>query len=343
MSIFNQRQGKQGRSRARLHPLLELLEHRVVLSTFRVNTTLDTVAVNLKTGRDAGRDISLRSAIMAADSKGGSNTIIVPAGTFTLTIPPASGALSSAGELALKGDIKIKGAGSTGTIIDGNHLDRVFDILGGNVTVSNLTIENGVATQGAGLLNSGGRVTLSSVLITHNSAVGDPGQRGGDGSGGGTTGGNGANGTDGGLAEGGGVFNAAGSLSIVKSTISSNAARGGNGGNGGSGGFGGGAIGTDGGNGQTGTGGNGGSGGEGGNGLGGGIFNAPGATLTMTGTTISMNAAAGGEGGLGGAGFLGSGGNGGDDADGFVGNGGAGFGERRRRRCRWNRAGRWAL
>ena len=45
------------------------LETRVVLSTFMVNTTLDTDAVNLTTGKDASGHISLRSAIQAANSK----------------------------------------------------------------------------------------------------------------------------------------------------------------------------------------------------------------------------------------------------------------------------------
>ena len=52
-------------------PRLEHLEPRIALSTFHVNTTLDTVAVNLRTGKDAAGHISLRSAIMAADAKGG--------------------------------------------------------------------------------------------------------------------------------------------------------------------------------------------------------------------------------------------------------------------------------
>src|SRR3982751_2774381 len=59
-------------------PRLETLEDRVVMSTFQVNTTLDTVSVDLRTGRDATGHISLRSAIMAADAKGGSNTIKLP-------------------------------------------------------------------------------------------------------------------------------------------------------------------------------------------------------------------------------------------------------------------------
>ena len=70
MSSFDkQRQGDDRRQAKRSRPRLEVLEHRVVLSTFKVNTTLDTVAVNLKTGKDASGHISLRSAIMAADAR----------------------------------------------------------------------------------------------------------------------------------------------------------------------------------------------------------------------------------------------------------------------------------
>ena len=49
-------------------PRFEGLEGRVLLATFKVNTTLDTQAVNLRNGKDATGHISLRSAIMAADS-----------------------------------------------------------------------------------------------------------------------------------------------------------------------------------------------------------------------------------------------------------------------------------
>ena len=45
-------------------------------------------AVNLKSGKDASGHVSLRrSAIMAANAKPSSDTIIVPSGTFLLTIP----------------------------------------------------------------------------------------------------------------------------------------------------------------------------------------------------------------------------------------------------------------
>ena len=320
------RTGNAKRESTRTRPTLEALEQRLQLSTFRVNTTLDTVAVNLHNGKDSSGHISLRSAIMAADAHGGSNKIIVPAGTFTLTIPGANEDASATGDLDVKGKITIKGASSTGTIVNGNQLDRVFQVLSGTVSISKLTIEDGRAAQGAGILNSGGRVTLSSVRIVNNTAVGGAGLNGADGSGGGAVGGNGGAGTSGALAEGGGILNAAGSLSISNSTISSNLAVGGAGGNGGGGGFGGGAIGAAGTNGQGGIGGNGGAAGAGGAGMGGGIFNSPGANLSIVGTTISLNSAVGGEGGRGGDGFLGSGGNGGSDLNGNVGSGGSGTG-----------------
>ena len=62
-----------------VRPRLERLEARVVLSTFKVNTLLDTVAVDLKTGKDASGHIALRSAIQAANSRPNSDTIIYPA------------------------------------------------------------------------------------------------------------------------------------------------------------------------------------------------------------------------------------------------------------------------
>ena len=58
---------RQGEVR-RLCAAVEALEGRVVLATFHVNTFADTVAVNLKTGRDSTNHVSLRSAIMAADA-----------------------------------------------------------------------------------------------------------------------------------------------------------------------------------------------------------------------------------------------------------------------------------
>ena len=320
------RPAKRGR---RLCPLGEGLEQRLVLSTFQVNSLLDTVAVNLKSGKDSSGHITLRSAIMAADAKGGSNTIKLPSGTITLTIAGADEDASATGDLDIKGNLTIKGKGAGTTIVDGNNLDRVFQVLSGKVTISNLTIQHGrvVADGGGGLLNSGGGVALSSVQILNNTSIG---LAGGDGINGGSglAGGAGGLGTAG---EGGGIFNAAGSLKIANSTIASNRAFGGVGGSGGSGGFAGGNNGGSGANGQTGRGGNGGAGGAGGDGLGGGVFNAAGASLSLSGVTFAADRSVGGIGGVGGSGNIGAGGAGGPKVvapgvggDGFGGAGGVG-------------------
>ena len=85
MSGAPTRSGDVRRRRTRVHPILEVLERRQVLSTFHVNTLLDTLAVNLQTGGDASGHISLRSAIMAANSSVGADTITVPAGAIILS------------------------------------------------------------------------------------------------------------------------------------------------------------------------------------------------------------------------------------------------------------------
>ena len=139
----------------RRRPILECLEERIQLSTFRVNTTLDTVAVNFKNGKDSTGHISLRSAIMAADTHKGSNTIIVPAGTFTLTIPGANEDASATGDLDVKGNVIIKGAGSGSTTVNGNSLDRVFEVLSGNVTIQKLSIVGGAGPGRGGPIESG--------------------------------------------------------------------------------------------------------------------------------------------------------------------------------------------
>ncbi len=100
MNKNRQRAQKRPVNRARVD--IELLEGRVVLSTFHVNTLLDTTAVSLKTGKDATGHVSLRSALQAANARPNADVIILPAGTITLSI-------TGTGENnAAKGDLDIK-------------------------------------------------------------------------------------------------------------------------------------------------------------------------------------------------------------------------------------------
>jgi hypothetical protein len=266
------RQDESKRRTTSSRPSLERLEHRVTPSTFHVNTLLDTDAVSLKTAKDSSGHVSLRSAIMAADAHGGSNKIILPACTFTLTLAPTGEDNGATGDLDITANIAIQGRGAGSTIIDGKNLDRVIQVQSGTVPITGVTIQHGlVVGEGGGILNGGGRLTLSSVVVANNVSQGAPGS---------------GPGGAGGAGEGSGIFNAAGSLSLVKTTIASNQEIGGTG-----------AAGTAMG---LGTGTAGGPGGPGGPGEGGGVFNAAGATVTVNGTTFSSDEAVGGAGGLGG-------------------------------------------
>ena len=318
---------QDARRRVRFLPRGEELETRLVLSNFRVNTTLDTVAVNLKNGKDASGHISLRSAIQAANARPSADTILLPKGTITLSIAGSGEDNSASGDLDIAGTLTIRGKNASQTIIDGDGLDRDFQVFFGNVKISGVTIQDGAADQGGGLLNSGGNVTLSSVVIKNNFAAGTPGIDGAQGHEGiQGAGGNGVDGTDGGNAFGGGIFNAAGSLSLSKCTITSNFALGGNGGDGGAGGIGEAAGGGAGVNGHASVGGSGGAGGGGGAGRGGGVYNAVGASLVLSATTFSNNGAVGGQGGQGGSGGDGDGSAGGNDNGAGAGAGGSGSG-----------------
>jgi hypothetical protein len=291
-----------------------VLESRLVPSTFTVNTFADTTAVNLITGQDSSGNISLRSALMAANNLGGSNTIDLPAGTYNLTIPPSglSGDAAS-GDLDVMNDLTLVGTGIyliNASVVAQNG-DRGFHIYAPYVVnFTSIAVSGGQASQGAGIYNAG-TLTLSYGDITSNQASGAVGTQGGDG-------------------EGGGIYNAAsGVLTLTSSTqVWGNNALGGNG-----------AAGTDG---AASTssgvpGGNGTDGGNGGRGLGGGIYNDGGEVTLLSGSQVVGNHATGGSGGNGGAGGQGftgqvptnapvsNGGNAGNGGSGGVGEGGGIF------------------
>ncbi len=117
-------------------------------STFTVNTTADENDANKVPG-----DLSLREAIIQSNATPGPNTIIVPAGTYTLTIPGSGETGGQTGDLDVTNSVTIQGAGSGSTIVNGNQLDRVLYVLGSGSTVPTVSI-SGVTIQGgrAGLL-----------------------------------------------------------------------------------------------------------------------------------------------------------------------------------------------
>ena len=95
---------------------------------------------------DNGAPGQLRT-LMSAAAFG--DTIIIPAGTITLTGASGENANAS-GDLDINIDLTIQGAGAGITILDGGGIDRVFEIFdSATVIISGVTIRNGNAGGGA--------------------------------------------------------------------------------------------------------------------------------------------------------------------------------------------------
>jgi hypothetical protein len=127
-----------------------------VLATFTVTNTNDS---------GAG---SLRQAIIDANNTSGTDTIIIPTGTYVLT----------SGKLDINDDVIITGADAATTIIDGNANDRVFETNGSiTVTMSGLAIQNGRASgNGAGVfVDNSSILNLSDAILTNNDGTGGDG------------------------------------------------------------------------------------------------------------------------------------------------------------------------
>ena len=145
--------------------------------TFTVNDTADGVDAIPGDGTcaTAAGTCTLRAAIQEANANAGLDTIMVPGGTYLLTIAGQGEDGAATGDLDIKDDLTITGAGADSTILDGNGIDRIFDIFNSasRVAISSLTIRNGnpgSGSYGGGLYNSS-TLTLNRVIVTGNTAA----------------------------------------------------------------------------------------------------------------------------------------------------------------------------
>ena len=175
----------------RRHLSLEHLEHRLVLASFTVNSLADIL-------NPAPGVITLRSAIQMANQTPGSDTInLALAGTYKITLPPtgahdnAGGAFTIIPNTERNSVLTIQNTSNGTVVVDGNHLDRVFDINPNNATANGLfnvvmqgfTVQNGIAQPGDAAAGSGGGIrdqgnvnlTLTNMTITKNVATADGG------------------------------------------------------------------------------------------------------------------------------------------------------------------------
>jgi HYR domain/Immunoglobulin domain/FIMAH domain len=136
-------------------------------ATFTVDTTADFPILSACTA--APLDCSLRGAIIAANSNPGS-TIIVPAGTYLLTIAGAGEQFAATGDLDVRASgTSIVGAGAATTIIQQTTGDRVFELnpvpqlSGFTFSISGVTIKDGSTTGSGGGILGGGPVSSTTI------------------------------------------------------------------------------------------------------------------------------------------------------------------------------------
>jgi hypothetical protein len=150
-----------------------------VPSTFVVNTTADTIDVNLNDGRaqDAFGNTSLRAAVMQANHDLGADVI-----TFAPQVHGTIPLDSTLGQLAITDELTISGPGAGKLAVSGNDKVRVFYISPGTtVAISRLAITHGHAetletvlrSHGGGVLNdTDAHLTLTDVVLSDNTAQG---------------------------------------------------------------------------------------------------------------------------------------------------------------------------
>jgi CSLREA domain-containing protein len=153
--------------------------------SFAVTSTLDEVDAEPGDGqcRTASAACTLRAAIQETNALPGADAITVPAGTYTLTLPGDSENLGATGDLDLRDDVVITGAGPAGTVIDAAGIDRVLHLDTANaVEISGVTIRGGRSpfaesgcevgcvrsSRGSGVANDRGNLKLSNSVVTLN-------------------------------------------------------------------------------------------------------------------------------------------------------------------------------
>ncbi|MEO8303521.1 MAG: Ig-like domain-containing protein, partial [Betaproteobacteria bacterium] len=159
-------------------------------ASFTVVTTADAVDANPGDGicADSLGRCTLRAAIMEANALPGQQTIYLGDGVYNV-FPGSPGAFD------ISDDLAIVGIGAPFTHVSGNNVDRVFNITAGTVTLSQLTVRNGLTPAGqagAGILNQG-NLQLDRVEVRDNVTA----------------------------ADGAGIFNV-GTLTVDRSTIADN-------------------------------------------------------------------------------------------------------------------------
>src|SRR5579862_4609572 len=87
--------------------LASLLAGSAAAATFVVDRTDDDASATACTNMP--NDCSLRGAIIAANAAGGADTVMVPAGTYNLTIKGVGEDMAATGDLDITDDLTLQG------------------------------------------------------------------------------------------------------------------------------------------------------------------------------------------------------------------------------------------
>lgn len=108
------------------------LPSAVWAATFAVNSLLDLVDASPGDGLCASLAgaCTLRAAIQEANAEPGGDLVTLPPGIYTLELPPVLEDDEGSGDLDIRDELDIRGAGAFVTLIEGNGADGVIDALG---------------------------------------------------------------------------------------------------------------------------------------------------------------------------------------------------------------------
>ena len=184
-----------------------LLRGTALAALLYCTAATQAATITVSSTADAGAG-SLRTALTTAAA--GDNIVFTTPANSTITLASPLPIINQ--------NLTINGAGSAGLKIDGGGTNRVFFVNSGAVNISNMTIQNGNATGGAGgnsaggglgaggavFVNNNAQVVLDTVNFTANKSTGGAGGNGTNVNGGGGGGGlNGAGGSTTGAFAGG--------------------------------------------------------------------------------------------------------------------------------------------
>ncbi|HYD49749.1 MAG TPA: FG-GAP-like repeat-containing protein, partial [Terriglobales bacterium] len=151
--------------------------HSTVLA-FEVTSFMDETDTDPGDGacRASSGACTLRAAMQEANALYGPDRIVLPPGSYRLTITGADEDSAASGDLDLTDDIEIFGTDRNGTIIDARGIDRVVEVHSAVIAeLRNLTLTKGQYTGThhpaqrvvGGILNHG-LLTLESVILRDN-------------------------------------------------------------------------------------------------------------------------------------------------------------------------------